>query len=116
MNKLVKNFVSTLVLAAILSWVLPWWSVMLAAIISSYIFPLKKIAVFVIPFLAVLLFWCMYCYLLSSSNNFILAKKIASLLPFQGNPYVLILATGVIGGFAAGISAIFGNQLRQIGR
>jgi len=41
-----------------------------------------------------------------------LARKIAVLLPLKGNPYLLILLAGLIGGLAAGIAGIFGTQCR----
>jgi uncharacterized membrane protein len=114
MSKRQFNFLATLLFALLLSFVLPWWSVMLAALLAALLIPLKKSAVFFVPFFAILLFWISYSYFLSSGNDFILAKKIAVLLPLEGNPYILILLTGLIGGIAAGIAAIFGKQLRQV--
>jgi hypothetical protein len=70
--------------------------------------------VFFIPFLAILLFWVIYSYVLSSTNNFTLAKRIAILLPLGGNPYLLMLITGVVGGIAAGIAAILAKQLNLV--
>ena len=105
------NFIVTIVLAIILSQFLPWWSVMIAGFVSAVLIPLKKASVFFIPFVAVLLFWAVYAFSLSSANDYILAKKIAVLLPLGGNEYLLILVTGIIGGVSAGISAIFGKQL-----
>jgi len=114
MKKNSINFIITIVIAIILSQFLPWWSVMLASFISALILPLKKLAVFFIPFLAITLFWIVYSWSLSSANDFILAKKIAVLLPLGGNQFLLILITGLIGGIATGISAIFGKQLSLI--
>ncbi len=111
MTKNTINFIATIVLAGLLSLFLPWWSVMLAALVTSFAIPLKKVAVFFVPFLAILLFWAVYCFILSSSNDFTLAKKISQLLQIGGNPYALILVTGVIGGLAAGITGIFGKQI-----
>lgn len=111
MNKKITNLIATIVLSALLSLFLPWWSVMIAALLSSMIFPLKKASVFFVPFLAIVLFWGVYTYVLSSANDFTLAKKISQLLQIGGNPYLLILVTGIIGGLAAGISAILGKQL-----
>ena len=105
------NFIVTLVLAFVLSLFLPWWSVMTAALATALFLPLKKTAVFFVPFLAIFLFWAVYSFILSSGNDYTLAKRIAILLPLGGNPYALILVTGVIGGLAAGIAAIFGKQL-----
>jgi hypothetical protein len=87
---------------------------MLAALLSAFLVPLKKAAVFFIPFLAILLYWTVYSFILSNSNDFILAKKIAELLMLGGNPYLLILVTGVIGGIAAGMSGILGRQISAI--
>ena len=81
---------------------------------QELLIPLKKTAVFFTPFLAILLFWACYSFILSSANDFTLAKRIANLLPLGGNPYLLILITGIIGGLAAGVAAIFGKQLRLV--
>lgn len=114
MSKNILNFIVTIILAYILSLVLPWWSVMIAATATALFIPLKKATVFFIPFFAILLFWFIYGYLLSSSNDFILAKRIAILLPLDGNPFVLLLVSSMVGGLAAGISAIFGKQLSLV--
>ena len=111
MSKKITNFIATIVLAYVLSLFLPWWSVMVSGLLSAILIPLKRAAVFFVPFLAILLFWAVYTYILSSANEFTLSKKISELLMLGGNPYLLILVTGIIGGLAAGISAIFGRQL-----
>jgi hypothetical protein len=105
------NFVITIILALLLSLYLPWWSVMVAGFVSALFFSLKKAAVFFVPFLAVFCFWAIYAFIVSSANDFTLAKKIAVLLPLGGNPYVLILVTGLVGGLASGVAAVFGKQL-----
>ena len=114
MSKNIINFIVTIIIAFVLSLFLPWWSVMVAAFATALFIPLKKVAVFFIPFLAILLFWAVYSFILSSGNDFTLAKRIAVLLPLDGNPYALILVTGLIGGLAAGIAAIFGKQLSSV--
>ena len=114
MNKTLLNFLTTIFLAGIFGLVLPWWSVMIAALITGFAFPLEKVKVFFIPFLAIFLYWSIYCWVLSSNNDFILAKKIARLFPLDGNPYLLIGVTGIIGGIAAGTSALLGRQIRSL--
>jgi hypothetical protein len=114
MNTRTVNFILTLLFSIGLSFVLPWWGIMVAAILTGSLIPLKKLPVFGIPFLAVFLYWLVYSYWLSNGNDFILAEKIAILLPLNGNPYLLILVTALIGGFATGIAGIFGKQLRQL--
>lgn len=104
------NFIVTILVASILSQFLPWWSIMVAGFVSALFFSLKRFSVFLVPFLAILLLWSVYCFWLSSGHDFIMAKKIAVLLPLDGNPYLLILVTGLIGGLAAGVAAILGKQ------
>lgn len=110
MNRSLLNFVLTILLAVVLSQFLPWWSVMVAAFVTALFFSLKRGAVFFVPFLAIFLFWAMYAFWLGNPNDFILSKKIAVLLPLGGNPLLLILITGFIGGLAAGVAALFGKQ------
>jgi len=110
MNKNIKNFIFTIILAYVLSLYLPWWSVMIATLISGFLIPLKKVAVFFVPFMAVALLWIVQSYILSSANDFTLAKKIATLLMLKGNSTLLLLVTGIVGGLAAGISGIFSKQ------
>lgn len=114
MKRKITHFIITIVLAVLLSQFLPWWSVMVAAFITSLFVSLKKSAIFFVPFLAIAVLWIVLAFYLSSSNDFILAKKIAILLPLQGNPYLLMLATGIIGGLAAGIAGVFGKQCRAL--
>jgi len=114
MKKNVLNFIATIILALLLSQFLPWWSVILASFITAILFSLKKSAVFFVPFLAIAIFWMVYAYWLSSANDFTLSKKIAILLPLHGNPYLLILVTGIVGGLAAGIAAVFGKQCASL--
>ncbi|NVJ88227.1 MAG: hypothetical protein HWD82_02140 [Flavobacteriaceae bacterium] len=111
MNKNILNFIATIILSVVLSLIFPWWSIMVAAFIASILFPLKNSKIFFVPFLAILLYWGFYSYALSSINNFTLAKKISQLLMLGGDPYLLMLVTGLVGGIAAGISGVFGKQI-----
>lgn len=114
MRKNILNFLATILLTLIISQFLPWWSVMVAAFIVSLFFSLKRSAVFFVPFFAIALLWIIQAYLLSSANDFILAKKIANLLPLGNNAYLLIFVTGIIGGLAAGVSGVFANQCASL--
>ena len=48
------------------------------------------------------LFIGLYSYLLSSSNDFILARKISELVNIGGSPYLLIILSAAIGGISSG--------------
>ena len=113
MKNLIKIFV-TIVIAFILGLFLPWWSVMLAGFIMGAIVGLKNASSFFIPFLAVFLLWIVNAWTLAQPNDFTLTKKIAILLPLEGNTLLLFLATGLVGGIAAGIAGVFGNQFKLL--
>lgn len=115
MTRIITNFLATILLAFLLSFVMPWWSVMTAALATALFLPLKRAAVFFVPFFAILVFWAVYSFILSSGNDYTLAKRIAVLLPLSGNPYLLMLVTGIVGGLAAGVAAIFGKQITLMG-
>jgi len=110
MNKNIINFIATIIIALILSQFLPWWSIMVTAFATSLFISLKKAAVFFVPFIAIALFWIVYSYILGSGNDFILAKKIAVLLPLNGSASLLMFVTGIVGGIAAGVAGVFGKQ------
>ena len=112
--KKLSNFILTIILGVILSLFLPWWAVMLAAFLSGAIVRLRNAAAFFVPFGAIALLWIINAWMLSSANDYTLASKIAVLLPLEGNVVLLILVTGVIGGLAAGVAGLFGNQCRAI--
>ncbi|MBO6495162.1 MAG: hypothetical protein JJ978_06340 [Roseivirga sp.] len=112
--KKLSNFILTIILGVILSLFLPWWAVMLAAFLSGAIVRLRNVAAFFVPFGAIALLWMVNAWMLSSANDYTLASKIAVLLPLEGNVVLLILVTGIIGGLAAGIAGLFGNQCRAI--
>ncbi|NCO64973.1 MAG: hypothetical protein GW839_00970 [Flavobacteriales bacterium] len=108
------HFIMTILIAVALSLVLPWWAIMVAAFITSLFLPLKKSAVFFVPFLSIAVLWTVHAFYLGNSNDFILAKKISVLFPLNGNIFLLILVTGIIGGIAAGISGVFGKQCHRL--
>ncbi len=114
MNIKILNFIATLVLAIVFSFFLPWWSIMLAAFITATLLSIKGVAVFFIPFVAIFVFWVSYSFILSNTNDFTLAKKIAILLPLDGNAYLLLIITGIVGGLASGIAGIFGKQCKTL--
>ncbi len=111
MKKYTLNFALTIIITWIASMFLPWWSVMVAGVLSGAIVRLQKASTFIVPFLAIAVFWMVQAWILSSTNDFILASKISVLLGIGENPILLILITGIIGGIAAGVSGLLGNQV-----
>ena len=53
------------------------------------------------------------CVIDSNNNEHILAHKVSLLILKMDNPYLLILATAVIGALVAGFAALSGSYLRK---
>ncbi len=110
-----KFFVS-LILTVFLSFAaclyLPWWSIAIAAFLIAALIPQRPGRAFLTGFIALLLLWGGLSFWLSSRNDHILAHKISLIVLKMDNPYLLILATGVIGGLVAGMAALTGSFLR----
>ncbi|MDX1470386.1 MAG: hypothetical protein R3213_02725 [Flavobacteriaceae bacterium] len=114
MSKSIQNFLVTLVLGILLLLFLPWWAVMLAGFFATLLIPLKSWKNFIIPFLAIALYWTIYGLYLSAGNDFTLTKKIGVLFSLGENWFLEYILTAIIGGIAAGVSGLFGKQVRAL--
>lgn len=112
--KTLINLILTVILAWLITLFTPWWGIMAAALLSGYLLPLKGIRAFLIPFMGIFLLWAYQAYNLGDANDFIMAKKIATLLPLEGNANLLLVVTAFLGGVAAGSSGLLGQQLRTL--
>ncbi len=111
------KFIISLILTALLSFVsclyLPWWSIAIVAFIVAALIPQKPGKAFLTAFLALFLLWGGLSFWISQNNEHILAHKISLLVLKMDNPYLLILATGLIGALVAGMAALTGSYLRK---
>ncbi|WP_224487889.1 hypothetical protein [Robertkochia flava] len=112
--KNIFNLILTIVLAWVITLFTPWWGVMLAALIVSFLVPLKGGSTFFVPYLAIFSLWGIQAYMAGSANDFILAGKIADLFSLDGNTTLLILVTATIGGLAAAFAGLLGKQLKTV--
>lgn len=111
------KFLISLILTALLSFAaslfLPWWSIALAAFLVAALIPQKPGKAFITGFIALFLLWGVLSFWLSNANENILAHKVSMLLLNMDNPYLLMLATAVIGALVAGFAALTGSYLRK---
>jgi hypothetical protein len=111
------KFITSLILTALLSFAaclfLPWWSIAITAFIIAALIPQHPGKAFLTAFLALLLLWSGLSYWMSSNNDHILAHKISLLILKIDSPYLLILATAIIGALVAGLGALSGALLRK---
>jgi len=109
--KLLAAIILTGLLAFIGGLYLPWWSIVIAALLVAVMVKQKAGIAFITGFLGVFLLWGGLAWWINMKNEGILASKIASVLPLGGSAIVLILVTGFIGGLVAGFAAMSGSYL-----
>ena len=111
------KFIASLLLTALLSFAaclfLPWWSIAIAAFLVALLIPQKAGKAFITGFAALFLLWGGLSFWMSNANEHILAHKVSVLMIKADNPYLLILATAVIGALVAGFAALTGSYLRR---
>lgn len=111
------KFITSLILTALLSFTaclyLPWWSIAPIAFTIAVVIHQKPMKAFLCGFLSIFLLWGGLSFWVSWANEHILAHKISMLILKMDNPYLLMLATALIGGLVAGLAALSGSFLRQ---
>lgn len=111
------KFLVSIILTALLAFIgglwLPWWSIAIAAFIVSLLVYQSAGKSFIGGFLGLFLLWGVLAWWIDMQNNGILSKKIASVLPLNGNPTMLIFVTALVGALVAGAAAVTGSLLRS---
>jgi len=111
------KFLISLILTALLSFAaclyLPWWSIAIAAFIVAALIPQKPGKAFLTGFISLFLLWGGLSFWISYNNEHMLAHKISVLMVKTDNPYLLILATALIGALVAAFAALTGSYLRK---
>lgn len=90
-----------------------WWSIAIVAFVIAALIPQRPFKSFITGFVAVFLLWAALSFWISNNNDHILAHKVSMLILKIDNPYLLILATGLIGGIVAGFAALTASFLKK---
>ena len=113
------KFITSLILTALLSFAAclytPWWSIAIAAFLVAVLIPQKPGKAFLTAFLALFLLWGGLSFWISNNNAHLLAHKISLLILKIDSPYLLMLATALIGGLVGGFAALTGAFARKSG-
>jgi hypothetical protein len=111
------KFISSLFLIALLSFAacfyLEWWSIAIVAFLVAIIIPQSPGMSFLTGFLALFFLWGLLSFWISSRNNHILAHKMSIIIFKIDNPYLLMLASALIGALVAGLAAVTASFLRM---
>ena len=111
MMKFIVSFLICPLLAYALGMLLPWWSIVIAGLLTGFFIPQHRLLSFLSCFLGVLIFVGGLIYFISDANNHILAQKIGLLVLKDKNELMIIGVSALISALVAGISAITGRSL-----
>lgn len=111
------KFLVAIILTALLAFIsglfLPWWGMALTSLLVAVIVHQKAGKAFLSGLLGVFILWAGLAWWIDMKNNGVLSKKIAMVLPLDGNALYLLLLTGIIGGLVAGFAAMSGSFFRS---
>jgi hypothetical protein len=94
-------------------WGAPWWAIMPAGLLGGFLFPVAPGRAYAIGFAAGFALWNLNALAAHTANAGMLTAKIGEL--FQGlQSWHLLVLTGTIGGFLAGIGVLAGVYGRAL--
>lgn len=112
------KFIVSLILIALLSFAcslyFPWWNIAVVSFAVPLVIWQKPYLDFIAAFAALFLLWGGLAWFISSSNNHLLAQKIAVIVINKNSALTLIAITALAGALVAGLSALTGSLLRSI--
>ncbi|HUH32300.1 MAG TPA: hypothetical protein VLZ28_00020 [Daejeonella sp.] len=108
-------FLLILIISLILQFFLPWWIIALVAFGMSFWKAQTAGRAFGSGFAAIFLLWVIMGLIYSIPNENLLANRIAEMLTLPASSFgwiVILLVSGIVGGLAAGLSALAGFYSR----
>lgn len=111
--KFLLSLILTAALSLLLQLFLPWWSVVIAAVLVGAAIPQGGFQSFAGGFFGTAIVWWVYAWMIDMRNQSILSGKIAVLFHL-GSPLALILACGLIAGLAGGLAGLTGSEARKM--
>ena len=107
----IKQTFFTIALCFLLQYFLPWWTLVIGAMLGGYLFGNKGWVSFLSGLTAVGLLWFATAMFIDIQTQSILTEKVARLFPTK-TPGLLFLLTSLIGGLPAGFAALTGSLLK----
>ncbi len=111
------KFIVVVLLTALLGYAAPlyftWWSFAVTSFIIALLIHQKSWVAFLATFLGLFLLWAVMALMIDSANDYLLSKKIATLLPLGGSSALLIFITAFIGGLVSGFAGLTGTLVRK---
>ncbi len=98
--------------AWLLTLVFPWWTIAIPGLVLGFQFNKKAGPSFGWGFLALFLLWGIQALIIHIQNDGVLSTRVATLLGVQ-SPFLVIAASGLIGGLLSGLSTMTGSLFRD---
>lgn len=111
--KFILKVIFTGLIAFLLQFYLPWWSIAIAGLLISFILSSSGISSFFSGFLGISVYWGLLAFIVDNANNQLLSTKVAEIFSLP-NSAILILITAFVGGLIGGFGALTGSQLRSL--
>ncbi len=92
---------------------LPWWGVVVAAGLVSFVIPTSSFSALVSGFVGVGVLWLTLSWKIQIESKGVLSERIAAVFTVD-DPIILVIASGFVGAVCGGLGALTGNSLRQI--
>jgi hypothetical protein len=111
------KFIITIILIILFSFIaclfFPWWSIAIVAFLIIVLIPQHPVVAFFAGFIALFLLWGGLSFWISSNNGDILAHRVSLLILKTDSPFLLIIATALLGALVAGLGALTGSFVRK---
>lgn len=106
-----------IIVCLILQFFLPWWVIGLAAFLLAAWKAKSTLQAFSSGFFALFILWTGMCLIHSIPNQHLLAGRVGQMLGLPDQSFtwtIVLLITSILGGLAAGFSALAGFLCRKL--
>lgn len=111
--KLIVRIIAISILTYFISPFGSWWICMASAFIVCFISPSSGLNAFIAGFLGTGLVWLGHAWNLDVMNESNFSTKVAEVMQ-MGEPLILILVSGAVGGLSGGFAALTGTSFRKL--
>jgi len=108
-----RNFILLFFTFWIVTLFLPWWTLLIPAVVLGAALFNSSPTAFLTGFLSLFAAWFVQVLYIDIANESVLSGRIAEMLGV-GQGWLVLLITAAIGGLIGGMGTLFGSQIRQL--
>lgn len=108
-----RNFLILFFCFWISSLFLPWWTLLVPAVLLGATLFEHSLTAFLIGFISLFGAWSVQVLYIDISNESILSRRMAAMIGVDQS-WLVILITALIGGLIGGMGTLLGSQIRQL--